>query len=154
MLLTSCSVECRERAVADVDALRAQYAETTEQLRAQFSADAELARNARFEDVEKVRSEKNAEIAVGAVCCVYTCPSSHTSAWYICLHTYICCTLLNVLDTACMPTFNGNTGGGNDVNTVKSGCELESNGRTAFEQLSSKVLVLQGRWSYQEARKL
>lgn len=54
----------RQRAVADVDALRTQYSETTEQLRAQFSAEAESARKGRFEEVERVRSEKNAEIEV------------------------------------------------------------------------------------------
>lgn len=55
---------CRQRSIADVDALRAQYAESTEQLRAQLSAEAESARTARFEEVERIRSEKNAEIAV------------------------------------------------------------------------------------------
>ena len=59
---------CRQRAVADVDALRTQYAETTEQLRAQFSEQTESARKARFEEAEQLRAEKNTEIAVSLPC--------------------------------------------------------------------------------------
>lgn len=55
-----------------MDAVRGQYADSTEQLRAQFSSEAESSRNTRFEETERIRSEKNEEIAVRlhmGLCC-------------------------------------------------------------------------------------
>lgn len=55
-------VPCRQKASADLEAVRAQYTAATDQLRAQYSAEAESSRNARFEELERLRAEKNAEI--------------------------------------------------------------------------------------------
>ena len=53
---------CRQKATADVDAIRTQCTAVTDQLRAQYSAEAESARNARFEELERLRAETNDEI--------------------------------------------------------------------------------------------
>jgi len=53
---------CRQKAAADVDAIRTQCTAITDQLRAQYSAEAESTRNARFEELERLGAGKNAEI--------------------------------------------------------------------------------------------